>query len=76
MKCVVEGRPILSSEFAADGGEEEEKEDSEEEEEEMRERLVYRVGPKGRFKLISGVDEVCVLKVFLHCGDCWDVHSM
>jgi len=54
VRCVVEGAPILNRE--GESGEEDD-ESEEEEEDFSKERLVYRVGPKGKIKLLRGVDE-------------------
>lgn len=43
---------------SSDSDSEEDQDDVTGEEDPSKERLVYRVGPKGKIRLLSGVDEV------------------
>jgi hypothetical protein len=56
---VIEGAPLInhgSSDSESDG--ESQEGEITEEDEASKERLVYRVGPKGKVKLLTGIDEV------------------
>lgn len=53
IQCVIEGAPLIPE---GEGGDEEDEEEEEEDNEEEAGKTgsVYRVGPKGKFRLLSG----------------------